>query len=299
MTADNITVETRNGNREVSIGDIRNIRLDGEPSWLSSAKTRFNESRYETCYESLTGSQLEDPVEYIAQEVEYYKSMAAANIALAGGQVSSKEAGTLLLKFVQQYPSAYGHYRAVEKFADLAADTGAFNKANEYYEKLLASSSTEIQSRATVKLGRSKLYGGESAEAERLFSGIVDGEVSNEMKLEATCFLVQAMAFNNKADEGIKMIEELIDRENSDQTTIFARAYIALGCCHMQKQDWKAARIAFMHTQLLYQTERDAYTEALYRLNKVAQQLQDTERSARTRQLLKSRFPNSYWTSTL
>lgn len=297
--ANGITIETRNGDQTVDISEIRAVRIADQPVWLSSAKQRYSESRFENCYETLNGNSVDELDGLLKQEAEFFKAMSAAQIAMSGGDVTTKQAGQLLVSFIDANANSFNLYAAIEMFGDLAADTGAFAKATEYYEKLTGVDWVEMKNRVHLKLGKAKLYNDDHQGAAQDFAAVIASEADNESKLIATCLEAQAKAYDGAADEAITQINALIAKESSDQSAVFARAYNALGCCHLNKGDFKAARVAFMHTQLIYRNERDAYVEALFHLHQISNKLQDSERASRTRQLLKTRYPNSHWASKL
>jgi len=295
-----ISVKTSRGVQELSVDDIRQVKAKEQPSWLTTAKTRYRESRYDNCYEAFSRNQLETTNRIVVQEAKYFEAMAAAELALSGGKVTAKTAGNLLLSFINDNTDSFHLYPATEKFADLAAASGGFKRAVEYYEKLQNAESKEYRSRSKLKLGKSKLYAGDTAGALKILSEVEKEDSSNEnTKLIARCLLAQAMSGNNKTDEAIEILNNLIKNESSTQTSLFARANNALGICYLAKDDLKAARTAFMHTQLLFFTDRDAHAEALFHLHEISNKLQDSERTAQTRQLLKTRYRNTYWASKL
>ena len=295
-----VTIKSRGSEQEISIDDIRQVTSREEPGWLTTAKARYREDRYDAAYKEFGMNSLDSSDPFVVADAKYHEAMAAAHLALSGNEVTAKQAGNLLLAFIQTYPQSLYLYPATEMFADLASNSGGFKVAAENYEKLQNADSDLYQSRSLLKLGKAKLYSGQAEDAVGVFRKVTRQESANDTtKLLAQCFLAQAMSYNGKADEALEIIDNIIKNENSAQTDLFARAYNAKGICFINKNDLKAAQLAFMHTHLLFFTDRDAHAEALYHLYNIANQLQNSERTAQNRQLLKSRYPNTHWASKL
>ncbi len=297
---ESITLATNRGEREIGVGEIRQIRLANEPNWLNGAKTRYRENRYDVCYEQIVSEKLESDDPLVIQEVKYYLAMSAAQLAASGADVTTQQAGNLLLEFINNHPDSFNLFPAIETFADLALESGAFAKSVEFYSKLQGVQSPEFKQRAQLKLGKAKLYDSDYAGAKEALLSAETLETSDRTaQLIARCLYAQAISHTGETEKAITILHELIKNENSSQTELFAQAYNALGVCHLNNQDLKAARTAFMHTQLLFFTDRQSHAEALYHLHQISNMLQDSERSAQTRQTLKSRYRNTHWANKL
>ncbi|HMO12879.1 MAG TPA: tetratricopeptide repeat protein [Pirellulaceae bacterium] len=295
-----IVLETSRGEQEYAVGEIRQVRLAGEPNWLNSAKARFRENRYDACYDLIHAESLDALEPILQQEATFYLAMSAAKLALGDGEVTANQAGNLLLSFINKFPDSFNSYSAIEAFADLALENGGFARAAEYYEKLEGVQSAEFKQRAQLNLGKAKLHEGKYAEAAETLNRAAGLPTSDSIsQLIAGCFHAQAISYLGRADEAIEILQNLIKSENSSQSELFAHIYNALGVAYLNKNDLKAARTAFMHTDLLFFTNRNAHAEALFHLHKIANDLQDSERSAKTRQLLKSRYRSTHWASKL
>jgi len=299
-TPTQLRVDTSSGEREVSVADIEEVRFGDEPSWLKNSKMRYREDRFAACFESMIDSEMESLPPLIRQEAEFYQAMSAGKVALTSGDITLNQAGTLLKSFLDSHPNSIHRFAVQEMFGDLAMSSGSFTTAGDSYRVLVDSGITEIAAPAKLKLGKALLLDEKYDQA-----GIVFQEVNNQQgidestRLIAQCYWAQSISYQGQADNAIATLTEILQRESADQEALFARLYNALGTAHLQLQDWKAARLAFMHTQLMFYRDREAYAEALFHLHHIAKQLQDSERATKTRQLLKSRFPNSHWARQL
>jgi len=59
------------------------------------------------------------------------------------------------------------------------------------------------------------------------------------------------------------------------------------------------AQEKFLFTHLLFDTESDAHAEAVYHLVGIWTNQNQTDRAAEARQILKSRYRNTWWSSQL
>src|SRR5262245_30970139 len=92
------------GNRTVAVNEIKSIQFADEPSELSQARLNAANCAYSNAQSSLAKIDSADiKRDLIKQDVEFYKALCAAKLAL-GGNGEITDAGRQLNNFVRVYP---------------------------------------------------------------------------------------------------------------------------------------------------------------------------------------------------
>jgi len=89
----------------------------------------------------------------IKQDVEFYRAILMARLALAGSG-SVKDAGKHLFDFDNLRKNNYHFLEASAALGDLLVATGKVDKAEPYYARLAATPWPEYRIRAAVLMGR-------------------------------------------------------------------------------------------------------------------------------------------------
>ena len=92
-------------------------------------------------------------------------------------------------------------------------------------------------------------------------------EAGEPEKLAATLGKALCLANDGKPDDGLKLVEEVINTLPADDHALLAQAYVTLGECYLKKPDHQTqARLAFLHVDVLYPTQIKAEKKALEHL---------------------------------
>ncbi len=300
-TPQQITLKTTDSSVTVDPWNIRRLRFGDEGTQITRAKTGYADERYNVCLDVLNGLEQPPSRDIVKQEVDYYRAMASAKTSLAGGGISANQAATLLDKFVTDNPNSFHYIPAVDALGDLAMEVGRFDVASKNFETVAASRWPELSFQSVLKNGRALMMQQKYTEAIAEFEKVEKADRSEDFalksKLIAKCLRAQALGLSGQPDEGIKLAESVISKESSDNQSAFAYAYNALGACYKQKEDWKQAVHAYLHTDLLFFTEPQAHAEALYELQGIWRQLNRGDRASEARQKIKNRYRNTFWAS--
>ena len=144
---------------------------------------------------------------------------------------------------------------------------------------------------------------GKHAEAKASFEAIIALEDNSPTtltyKLLAKSEQARSMGLGGDTDAAIKANEEIIRIENSDNKRLFAHLYNSLGTLYLKAGKLKEAARAFMHTELLFASEMEPHSEALYNLAQIWPKLEQTDRANLARETLRTRYSNSYWAGKL
>ena len=293
-----VTVEQGAITKEVAVNEIEAIYYDGEPALLKTARTAIPAGRYEDAVAALEKIKLDDVSRLeIKQDIDFYKALARARIALAGtDEETVKEAGKLMAAFVKGHTASYHYLEACEVLGNLYVAIGQSAAAQAYYAQLAKAPWPDYKMRAGVALGNAQLAEGETAVALKSFQDVLDteaqGELADRQRLAATLGKGQCLAETNQ-DEAVKLVEGVIDKANPEQIELHARAYNTLGLAHRKAGRTKDALLAFLHVDILYFSSPKDHIEALQNLIELWNEVQNPERAADAAQILSDQYKRS------
>ena len=298
VTANGVTI---NGT-EIPASLVQKVSFGKEPLEVGRARDQMESGRYSDAIEELKkikGS----PGPEIKQEMDYIRAYSTAQISLRGGSIDPKTAATTVKKFIASNPNSFHLVPAKDQFARLAFAAGLPKVAEGEFKKLQQTKWLEYKLKGYFHAGQMQIQLGKLSEAESSFKAIAgvesNDDVSQTYKLMAKCELAKIVGLNGDTASAVKQLEEIIDKENSDNKKLFAHLYNALGAVHQKAGRLKEARTAYLHTELLFASESEAHAEAVYHLAQIWPKLEDTDRANRARDLLKQRYRNSFWARKL
>ncbi len=140
--------------KSYAVNLIDYIEFDEDPRDLKNARTAMKAGKLK---EALNLINKVDPAEVkrteIKQDVEYYKAILMARLAMAGDG-SLKDAGRLLFAFEKGNPGNYHYFAACEVLGDLLVADGKYENAEPFYAKLASAPWPDYKIKATVLTGR-------------------------------------------------------------------------------------------------------------------------------------------------
>lgn len=291
---------TING-KQVPAHEIRKVAYANEPPIVDRARKQMESGRFSDAIEEL--KKIKGNVnKSIRREIDFINAYSTAQVSLRGGSVTPKAAATTVKNFITTYSDSHNLVPAIDQFARLAFAAGLPDVAIGEFKKLQNSGWLEYQLKGYFHAGDMQLLQGKVEEAKASFSAITamggTDDLTQKYKLLASCHLAKIEGLQGNP-AGLTKIEQIIKEENSDNKLLFAHLYNCLGAVHEKSGSQKQAASAYLRTKLLYATETEAHAEAVYRLAKIWPKLSKTDRANADRDLLKSRYRNSYWASQL
>ena len=218
---------------------------------------------------------------------------------LQGGDVTPKAAVSAVKGFIDSHPKSFHRVPATDQFARLAFAAGRLDAAENEFKKLQQAPWPDYRLKGYFDAGQMQIQVGKLDAAEASFKSIGSIEsndnTSQTYKLLARCELAKIAGLKGNTDAAQKQLEEIIEKENSDKKKLFAYLYNALGAVHQKAGRPKEAAYAYLHTELLFASESEAHAEAVFQLAQIWPKLGDTTRADRARDLLNSRYRNSFW----
>jgi len=299
MTAEKVTINRHGADEDVPANRITSILFDGEPPELNLARVAAANGRVEDALETLgkiDSAKLTN--RYILQEVEFYKALAAARLALRGtGTI--REAGSQMARFVATHRDSYHWFAANELVGDLLVANRQYGAAVAYYEVAGGAPWPEYRMRADVALGRALLAQEKPAEAmvafDRALAVKSDDSEAVPQRQRARLGKARCLALEGQTDQAVQIAQEVIAQSDPEDATLNAQAYNTLGVALRKAGKPQDALLAYLHVHLLYFNSGEDHAEALANLAELFNEVHQPQRAAEMQELLKERYPNSRW----
>lgn len=299
VARDHVTVESGGNSRQIAVPEIQRIVWAEEPADLNAARAAILQRNYNqalTELRKLEGRQITRDL--ARQDFEYYRAFVLCKLAM--GEGGDKAAATeAMLAFVRSAPQSWHFYEAAETLGDLALSSGKYADAAKYYTPLASAPWPEYQLRGQIAVGRALIGDRQFDEALTRFEAVLASELSTSEGLRqknlAQVGKAICLAEKGQTDAAIALLNDLIQKNDPQDQTLFARIYNALGRCYMKQNKPKDAVLALLHTDLLFYQDADAHAEALYYLSRLWGDLNKSDRALAARSTLRERYAGSIW----
>jgi tetratricopeptide (TPR) repeat protein len=299
MSPTEVTVDVSGAPRPIAVNEIKRVSYGDDPAELRRAREAAAAGRYEEVGQELAkiGNVTR---EVIKQDIEFYKAYAAAKLSLAG-QGDRNAAIVAMKNFITASPGSFHYFEAIEVFGDLALAAGRADIAAGEYAKISEAPWPDYKMKAAVLEAQALLAQKKYPEALTKYeavaaSGITTPEATQQ-KVFANIGRAVCLAHTGKPQEGIKLVEDIISKEDPRDLQLFGKAYNALGACYSAAKQPKEALLAYLHTDILFYGSSDAHAEALYHLSKLWTEVNKSDRAVQARNLLKDRYGGTMWAS--
>jgi tetratricopeptide (TPR) repeat protein len=298
-TPTEIVLEVGSTKKKFAVNEVDSVLFDGEPNDLAQARIAVHAGRFADALALLAkidAAKIERPE--MLHDIEFFKALAAARLALAGSG-SKADAGKKLFAFEKAHRSSFHYYQACETLGDLLVGLNKPADAETFYNKLAEAPWPDYKMRAGVLAGRAlvgqKQFERATARFDEVLAIDASGAEAERQKLAAQLGKASALAGAGKADQAIRLTEEIIAKADAENLELHARAYIVLGNCYKAAGKKKEALLAFLHVDLLYSRFGDLHAEALANLASLWADVDKADRAAQARSLLKEKYPTSTW----
>ena len=295
MSAKGVQVKKGSGTQTFVASDISKIMYEGDPAALTKGRQFAMDGQYAQAMQELTGIDVESlPRDVIKADVAYYVAYCKAKQALSGNG-DKKAAASAIYGFTKQYSDSWHFYDAIELVGDLAKATGNIDAALNFYGMLAKAPSTTRKLKSVYLTGIAKLEKGDAEAAMADFEKVIGFKADSvrDARLQSLCKAGKAAAFAkaNKADEGLKLVSELVAELDQADFEMNARIYNAQGANFEAKGDNEGAIMAYLRTHLLFSSQRDAHAIAMSKLVELFPKVGKPERGAEFRGELKQLYP--------
>ncbi len=287
----------------VPVNEVVTVYFDDEPKNMRTARDHLIERMYDLALISLNKvDATEIDNKWVTQDLEFYKALCAAKLAL-GGSGSVADAGRTMAGFAKKHTTSYHYLESCEVVGDLLAALGKFSSAEAYYGRVAQAPWPDFKMRAYVAMATALLAQNtpaKTAQAEKLLDSVlamdVEGDLAKMQKMRATLLKARCQVGTN-APAAIAAVKKIIADADPEDVDLHALAYNTLGTGLRKAGKDGEALLAFLHVHVLYFNSQDAHAEALYHLAALWTKLGKSERARNASGLLKNRYPNSRWAS--
>ncbi len=305
LAPDSVEIESRSGIEKLSITEIQEVMLDGEPESLASARTLLLRRDPQGAIEELAKlepADIKDAEPRIREEHAFLKVATAAGAATAADGAA---AGQALTEFLTRNARSHHFFEGQEILGDLYAKMGKYAEAAAAYGALDRGPSA-LRIRSAASKARLLLEQGKPADAIKEFEAATKipteagDSASAAQKGEARLGMARCMARTGKAADGVKVARTAIQEADPGDRDLLAAAFATLGECQRAaggKDD--DALISFLTVDLVYNTVPERHAEALYNLVELWEATKQPERAREARQALVTTYPESPWTKKL
>lgn len=299
MTRDEVTLDMAGVPRKFAVNEITRITYGDEPPELTNARNSVAAKNYNAALESL--KQIAPGTlarVHMQQDATFYMALCNLKLAMTEGGDKAK-AEQDMLKFVQTSSTSYHFYEAAELLGDLAVSSGKYAEAVRYYTPLTKAPAEDVQMRANNAAARALMAQKDFPNALTKFEAVLSSGLATQdavnQKMFATIGKAQCLGETGKPDEGIKMLEDVIAKNDPQDAKLFARTYNALGACQLKANRDKDALLAYLHTDVLFYADGEAHAEALYHLTELWTKMNKADRATDARRTLRERYAGSIW----
>ena len=303
MSPDSLTVKTSSGPVTIETANLRSVSFPQPPAEFARASSRFDAQRFDEGLEELAKIKDKPAGAALEHELAWMVASGTADSALTGGKVTPNDAGNVVQAFMQKYPTSFYTWQITERLGKLYSTIGRNDLAQTEYTKLANSSSEDFRIIGTFYIGLAKLAANDGTGAGESFAAVAtssaSGPEAEEFRSRARALQARALLLNGKIDDAKAAVAKLIENENPDNSALFSEAYNTLGACHFQEGDFKAAALAFLHTDLLFFNQPEAHAEALWYLSQIWPRLDKQDDGWEAQETLKRLYKNSPWTARL
>jgi tetratricopeptide (TPR) repeat protein len=299
LTKDQVTMDMAGVNRPFQVNEITRITFADEPNELNNARNAVSQQNWNVALselKKLEGQTFERTL--IASDVEYYKALSQARLAMTEGG-DKNAAATAMLNWVRGNANSHHFYESAELLGDIAVASGKFADAVKYYTPIASAPWGDYQMRSNIAIGRSLAAQKDFAGALAKYDAVLASELATpeaaQQKLLASVGKAVCLAETGKAAEGVTMLTDIIAKNDPQDTVLFARTYNALGNCYLKMNKPKDALQAFLHTDILFYADADSHAEALFNLSKLWNDVNKSDRAVAARNTLQERYSGSLW----
>ena len=298
----NVTISGRTGSEKIPAWEIEKISAANEPAELDRARDRIESGNNAEAFDLL--DQTDKGFNPITDaEIDWYRALATANTAFAGGNISSSDAASVVRKFLSDHKDTFHYVPATDLLGRLALASGELPFASKQFNILTKSTWPEYVAKGYFMVGevgmRSKKYAEAAAAYDKILALSGNDDITQHYKKLAQVQKAKADAMTGDPNASIAALEKIIKLENPDDKELFAYAYNALGACYLKLKNSAEAEEKFLFTHLLFDTEATPHAEAVFELASIWSDEKRTDLASEARQIIASRYRNTWWPSQL
>lgn len=207
-----------------------------------------------------------------------------------------KAAIASLNSYVKAYPNTWAVTRAYILLASLQNDSKDYAGAEQSFAEILKLDvSDDVKNDAKLQGALANIHLGKHAVAEAKLAELVK-TLPKTSKAYARALVAQSecLLSSNKNEEAVGLLKKAI--KESDDKSLRAAAYNALGASYYKSEQFKEAVWEFLWVDVKYNQDRNEHAKALYYLSHIFDRLADTDKAAQCRAtLMDAGFGGTEW----
>ncbi len=304
-----IVVFQKVGNKEEKIpaNEVLAVDWDGEPAEFGPGRGHEQSGNYALALETLTAAadSAKGAEPHIRTDIQFFIARTSAKMAIADPTLAP-DAVAKLKAFVAAHRDSFRFYEAQGLLAEVALRVNDAPAADSSFNALTQAPWTDTKMAGQIGLARVLLAQNNVAGAKSGFDAVVAQEAPTpaEMtrRLQAKLGQARCLQLQTQHAEAIKILEEVIQQADPEETRTLAEAYLRQGdSLTALGENPKDAVLAYLHVDVIpaLAAEGDLHAEALFQLSKlwgvIGQAVRGTDASAKLEQL----YPKSEWTKKL
>ena len=306
VSPDSVAIESPSGIKTVSIVDLVEVSVDGEPDSLRAARRLLIRRDARGAIGELAKIDPEkskDADPRIREELEFITLAATAQAATAA---DAAEQVKPLSDFLEKNSRSHHTYAGYELLGDILARQSKYQEAATAYESL-DRGPPALRIRAASARAGLLMQQGKFVEAIKEFEAAEkintepNDTASARQKRESALGRARCLAQSGKAAEGIAVTRQairdaVVKNGTVQDKDLLAAAFTVLGACQRaaggQDED---ARISFLTVDLVYNQLPSAHAEALANLIELWTAANQPERAREAVQVLTTSYPDTPW----
>jgi len=294
-----VTISKSGVESKIPVEEIRNIYFAGQPAELETARKAAASGSYQTALDLLAKvAERNVDRKEIQQELDFLWTTCKARLAIGKGE-NLDEAVEQVQRFLSRSRTSYHVPEMLELLGDVhrAADDPA--AARKEYEKLAKAPAPYYKARSSILVGELLQQQDKHQQAvkqlETALAAIEGDIVAASLQPRAELGRAVSQASLGELSRALESIKQLIVKADPEDTQLLAQVYNALGDCYLAGGDKRAARDAYLHVELLFESATSHHAEALYKLSQLWKELQHPSRAAAAEETLSAKYPTSPW----
>ena len=310
VTKDSLTVKPRTGPEiKIPTNDVLKIEWDGQPSEFQLAMTDEQNLRLDKALQGYEKALPKVPTgkTFLKADVEFHIARTWASMGLSD---SSKldQAISKVEAFKNGNASSFRYYEALLHLGHLYVAKADYLKADATFNILSRAPFPETQMQAKIAsadvlLKQNNLTGAIAA-YDQVIGLPANDDSTKAKKLEAMIGKASCQIQQDKVDESLKVVLDVIKQAPAGNTPLLSKAYIAKGDCLVRQGKNDQALLAYLVVDIVLApkmaaSERDFHAQALFNLAKLWPTVGQPGRAAEASSSLETNYPESSWTKKL
>jgi tetratricopeptide (TPR) repeat protein len=277
----------------VPTSEIVSISYTGQPPSLVLAESRESADLLAEAADLYKKAAGETEKPFVKQAAEFHQANALASLALSDPTRLSEAVG-LLDAFVLAHPTSRHIVPALDSLGRLQLQKGDYAAV----EKTIGLMTKQPQSADRAAVLRAEVFAkqGNYDKAITEFDRLIKGAPENSARQRrARLAKAESLAGAKRFDAAEAEVRAVIKGAPAEDAQTQAAAYNTLGDCLIAAGKPKEALDAFLHTDILYSSDKEQHPRALAHISRLWRELKRDDRADEVWQQLKKDYPKSPW----